>query len=462
MTARKADLLAGGAPKPDALVPARLGSPLTRSFATLLGLPAAFRDGVFPSLRHTQYSRLWLANVGSTFAFGMQGVAQGWLAIELTNSPFVLGLLGFFMSIPMLILSPFGGVLADRFDRTKLLISAQTVMLFSTLAIAVLVATGAIHIAHLAAAAFIMGATFGVNMPSRNALMSELVPRRDLSNAVGLNASTLNASRIVGPSLAGALIGLVGIAATYFTQVAGYVWSTVNLLRIRAPVRESRARGPVFAVLRDGFSYVVRTKAIMALMILAMAPAVFSMPATFLLPAFVKQDLRAGPEYLGILTSMLGVGALCGSLTVVVFSRFRYKGRAAMAGAFAYGLLVFTLGMTSSVVMASLALAAAGFFSAVYMATNQTILQLVVPNELRGRVLSIWMLSWGMQPLGLLPLSAIAEVRGVPTAMMIGGGLSTAFVVGVFIWRRELWRMTPDDATVDDDEAAVAPSDSGG
>ncbi len=418
-------------------------------FAGVASMPRRTRDGVFPALRHQQYARLWAANTGSLLAYGMSTVAQGWLAIELTNSPFALGVLGVFMSIPMLVLSPIGGLLADRLDRRKLLLSTQVIMGITTLAIAILAATGLINMVHLAMSAFIMGSIFGVNMPARSALMSQLVPREDLANAVGIHSSTMNASRIVGPALAGGLIGLIGIAGTYFAQVLGYVWSTALLTRLQPPESRGRANGAVVSDLRAGFAYVIRNRPVLGMMVLALAPAVFTMPSTMLLPAFVKHDLAAGPQLLGILMSALGVGGLAGSLVVVVFSRLERKGRALVGGALAYGLLIIVLGLTRSVWAAAFVLAAAGFCSAIYMATNQTILQLVVPNHLRGRVMSIWMLSWGLMPLGLLPLSAVAESLGVPVSMYIGGGLGALTAILVLLWRTELWSMVPEAAPLE-------------
>ena len=377
-------------------------------------------------------------------AFWMQSIAQGWLVVELTDSPFILGLLAFFRSVPMLVISPFGGVLADRVNRVRLLLTAQVVMGCTAVAIGLLVAFERIDIWHLAVASLVLGITFAVNMPARAALVSDLVPRRDIGNAVALNSATMNAARILGPSLAGFFIGVIGIAGTYFVQALGYVWSILNVIRIRPDQRERRVHASPLIMLREGFVYVLRSKHILALLLLGMAPAVFSMPAVILLPAFVKQDLGGGAADLGVLMSSLGVGALIGSMTVVIYSRFRHQGRALMVSVFLYGVLIVGLAFTRSMLTACLVMAVAGFFQAVYMALNQTIIQLMVPSRIRGRVLSIWMLGWGMTPLGLLPRSALAESSGTPVAMVLGGGLSTLVVLGVAVWGRELWNLQPD------------------
>ena len=404
-------------------------------------LRGTLRDRVFPSLTHRAYARLWRANLGSTTAYWMQTVAQGWLVVQLTDSAFALGMLAFVRSIPMLLLSPFGGVLADRQNRPRLLIVAQTMLAVAALAIGLLIAVGRIEIWHLTISSLVVGVTFTLSVPARHAMVSDLVPRHLVGNAVGLNSATQNASRVIGPAIAGQLIAVVGIAAAYFAQVAGYVWSIFNVVGLRSDDPHTRASGSTFAILRDGFAYVLRTKVILAMMVLTLAPALFSMPIIMLLPVFVKQDLGGGAQDLGILMSMFGVGALIGSMVVVVRSEFRYRGRVVLATALVYSLTVIALGLTRSMLTASLVLAVSGFFQAVYMAVNQTIVQLTVPSEIRGRVMSIWMINWGLMPFGLLPLAAAAERWGTPVAMLFGGALSAAVVLGVMVWGRELWSL---------------------
>jgi MFS family permease len=404
-------------------------------------LPGTLRDRVFPSLTYPAYARLWRANLGSTTAYWMQSVAQGWLVVELTGSPFVLGLLAFFRSIPMLLLAPVGGVLADRQNRPRLLLVAQSMLAVTALAIALLIALDRIEIWHLIISSLVVGVTFTLSVPARHSMVSDLVPRHLVGNAVGLNSATQNGARMIGPSIAGLLIGVVGIAGAYFAQVVGYIWSILNVIGLRSADTHTRAQGSTLTILRDGFAYVRRTKVILAMMVLTLAPALFGMPIIMLLPAFVKQDLGGGALDLGILMSTFGVGALIGSMLVVVRSDFRYRGRVVLVTALVYSLTVIALGFTRSMLTAGLVLAVSGFFQAVYMAVNQTILQLTVPSEIRGRVMSIWMINWGLMPLGLLPLSAAAERFGTPVAMLFGGALSAAVVLVVMAWGRELWSL---------------------
>ena len=402
------------------------------------------RARVTPAFAYANYRRLWIANLTGMMGFWMLSVSQGWLVVELTDSPFMLGLLAGFRSIPMLVLSPLGGILADRVNRPRLLVLGQGLMGAADLTIGVLVLLGRVEMWHLAIAGLSLGSAFALSSPARNALVSDLVPRATLSNAVALTSTTMNASRVIGPTIAGFLIGLVGIAGTYFTQVGTYVLSVLNIRRVEAGDVPPGYEGSARKALGDGFLYVLRSRRLLALMVLGTSPALFSMPMVMLLPAFVKQDLQAGPAELGVLLGLLGVGAIVGSVVVVAYSRLRYKGAAVMLAALMDGVLVIVLAFTHSLVGAAVALMLMGFFQAVYLAMIQTVLQLIVPHRLRGRVLSIWMLGWGLTPVGLLPLSAVAEARGTPVAMLIAGSLAIAVAVGVMVVARELWTLDPE------------------
>jgi sugar phosphate permease len=246
---------------------------------------------------------------------------------------------------------------------------------------------------------------------------------------------------VIGPTIAGFLIGFIGIAGTYFTQVGTYLLAVFNIRRLDAPGVPPGFEGSARKALGEGFRYVLRTRKLLALMILGASPALFSMSMVMLLPAFVKQDLQAGPAELGVLSGMLGVGAIIGSVAVVAYSRFRYKGAAVMLAALMDGVLVIVLAFTDSMLGAGIALMLMGFSQAVYLAMIQTILQLIVPHRLRGRVLSIWMLGWGLTPVGLLPLSAVAENFGTPVAMKIAGTFAVAIAVAIMLLMRSLWTL---------------------
>ena len=198
----------------------------------------------------------------------MQTVAVGWLVVELTDSPFMLGLITFFRFAPMLLLSPIGGVFADRFNRVRLILIAQSAMGIAALVIGLLVAFGWIEVWHLILGSLVIGGSFSINVPSRHAMMADLVPRKDVANAVGLNNVSWSASSVVGPSIAGFLISAAEIASAYFAQVAAYAWSILNITRIKITRARVLPRESMFTSLRQGYMYVVHSKPLVALIIL--------------------------------------------------------------------------------------------------------------------------------------------------------------------------------------------------
>ena len=417
----------------------------------------ATRERFLPSFAHPNFARLWRANAGAMTAHFVQFLAQGWLVVELTNSPFALGLLSFFMSLPMLVLSPVGGLLADRLSRPRLLMFAQSVNGLTALTIGALVATGVIAVWHLAISATLTGAMFALSVPARYALISESVPRTLVRNAVALNATTMNLARVIGPALAGLIVGAAGIAAAYFTMVGGYIWSILNVRRIDADEHRPRAQGSPVAILRAGFVYVIGHGPIRSLMVLTLAPALFSYPLTMLLPAFVKQDLQAGVQDLGLVTSALGAGAVLGALALVAAPEVRRPGRLAIAAIVIGGALYVVLSFTRFLPFVALVLACVGMFQGIHMALTQTIVQLLVPAHMRGRVMAVWMINWGLMPLGLLPLSATAERLGTPVAMAIGGSLSLCVGVFVALWGRQLWTLTAAGMHAAEEQSGAAP-----
>jgi hypothetical protein len=280
-----------------------------------------------------------------------------------------------------------------------------------------------------------------------------------VSNGVALVSTTMNGARVIGPTIAGFLIALIGIAGTYFAQVGAYALAILNIRRVKVDGPPPGFRSSSRRALMEGFGYVRRSRRLLALMLLGASPALFSMPMVMLLSVFVKKELGGGPEELGVLAGMLGVGAIIGSLTMVAFSGLRYKGAAVMLAAMMDGVMVIALGLSGSVLGAGVALALMGFFQAIYLAMIQTILQLIVPNRLRGRVLSIWMLGWGLTPVGLLPMSAVAENLGTPVAMVISGAIGVAVAVAVMAFARQLWALDPEAEMIDLGEDAGEASD---
>jgi MFS family permease len=401
--------------------------------------PSAFetwKRSTFASLASPNYRLLFQGSYATQIGMWMQQVAFGWLVLDLTNSPFYLGLAGFFRALPMLVISPFGGVLADRLERRKLLVVSQAAMMAFSAVLAFMVAA---HIAkpwHLLVASFLMGTSMSMNMPARQALVSQLVTKEQLPSAIALNSMSMNSSRIIGPSLAGLLIGAIGIAGCLFLQAVGYVWSIFNVLAIQVPGQDQKARkASIMQNLLEGFRYCYEEKTVFAMLSLAALTTIFGMPYMQLLPAFARDVLGIGASGLGVMMTAVGVGALIGSVAIASVGSAKSRGTILLAAAGAFGLSLCLFALTRTPALALLLLAFAGLANAVLMALNQTIIQQVVPDHLRGRVMSVYMVTFGLMPLGTLPAGIIAQARGVPAAIFLGGLICYVGALWVYFFR---------------------------
>lgn len=402
---------------------------------------------VWPSLRAVlaalsvpNYRLLFQGNFATQIGFGMQQVAFGWLVLELTNSPFYLGLNGFCFLFPMLVVSPFGGVIADRFQRQRVLMVSQTLLMALALGLAALVLLGMVQVWHLLLASLVIGTVMAVNVPARQALVPELVGRDLLANAIALHSLSLNVSRIIGPAVAGALIASVGVAGCFLCQAVGYVWSVSNVRRLRVVPRPLLARqASVLHNLWEGFQFCRRDRAVFGLLLVASVSAVCAMPYMQLLPAYARDHLGLQADGLGLLVASSGAGAVAGSLLVTGLGQRRRRGLVLLGALVCLGVLLVGLGLVRVVPLASLLLAGVGACGAFLMVLNNTVLQERVPDHLRGRVMSAYMVTWGLSPLGAVPLGALAAVSGSSAALMVGGGLCAVFALWLLATRPDLW-----------------------
>ncbi|HEY3108766.1 MAG TPA: MFS transporter [Chloroflexota bacterium] len=395
-----------------------------------------WRATTFASLASPGYRLLFQGNYATQIGMWMQQVAFGWLVLELTDSPFYLGLAGFFRAIPMLLISPFGGVLADRLERRRLLILSQAAMGGVAAVLAFMVAAHIVHPWHLLLSSFLSGTAMSMNMPARQALISQLVSKPQLPSAIALNSMSMNSSRILGPSLAGILIGAIGIAGCMFLQAAAYIWSIFNVFQIKVPPQDRRARdSSMLENLLEGFRYCYEEKTVFAMLSLAAMTAIFGQPYMQFLPAFARDVLYLGPSGLGVMMTAVGVGALIGSIAIASFGTARGRGTILLIAAGLFGLSLCLLALTKSIALSLLLLAGGGFANAMLMSLNQTILQQTVPDHLRGRVMSVYMLTWGLMPLGTLPIGMIAQSHGTPAAIFLGGVVCYVGALWIFFFR---------------------------
>jgi MFS family permease len=385
---------------------------------------AAYRRFIFGAL---------LSNVGSW----MQATAQGWLVLGLTNSATALGVTSAATNLPVLLFSLYAGALADRVDQRRLLVMTQAMAAVFTAVLAVLTMSGAVQFWHVLVIAFLVGSMMALSSPAYQALVSTLVDARALGNAIALNSAQFNLSRIVGPAFAGFGIALGGIALSFWANALSFVVVVIVLATL--PIRNSRAIGRLEASLwsniGDGLRYARSAPVVPALLLLTVAPALLNLNYLVFLPIFARDVLGVGAPGLGLMTSAVGIGALGGALTVAVARPGGGSGRLVIAAlaASSTGLLIFSV--STWLPLSLVGLAILGACQVAYYATTNTLLQLLVPPRLRGRVMSLYILaSTGFTPFGNLIMGPIADRIGVQLTLAICA-LTTIVICGAVALR---------------------------
>lgn len=363
----------------------------------------------------------------------MQATAQGWLVLGLTDSRFALGATSAAATAPILLLSIFAGVLADRVDLRKLLAATQLAAAAVAAVLAILTTTGVVEYWHVLVLAALSGAAGALATPAFQAVVSTIVDRSAIGNAIALNSAQFNLSRVLGPTVAGVVIAAGSLALAFWANAIGLV--IVALLILTLPISRAsnvaRVEASMWANLLDGVRYVRSERTIALLVLLATIPALFILNYLVLMPVFARDVLRIGAPGLGLLNASLGVGALSGALFVAVLRPGGGSGRLMLLGlgSASVGLIVF--GLSTWLPLSCVALAALGASQVAYYATTNTMIQVLVSPRLRGRVLSLYILtSLGVIPFGNLLAGAVAERFGAPLALA-GGGTATLVILAI-------------------------------
>lgn len=377
----------------------------------------------FASLRYRDYRLLWFSTLFSSSGQWIQQVSIGWLTYALTGSPFLLGMVNGLRSLPLLVLGPFGGVAADRIDRKRLMLSTQLFLMTVTAIFATIIATGHAAVWNIVLFSLLTGVAWAFNMPVRQSVVPNLVPRSALMNALALNSAGFNLTRIVGPSLAGLLIAGIGIAGNFYLQAMAYVGVTMMVWQMHIPPRESGASKDVSVRrnLAEGARYVWRHPTLRAQMTLALVPVVVALPYISLMPVFAKDVLGLGPGGFGLLMAAPGLGAVIGTLTIASAGDIKHKGLLLFGALIALGISLVLFSQSRSFPLSMALLVLVGMFQMCYMTTNQTLLQITAPDELRGRVMGIYMLNQGLLPAGSLFAGVLADLWGAPLAVAVMG-----------------------------------------
>lgn len=382
----------------------------------------------FTVFRERNYRYLWLSSASSFTGMQMQMVARGLLAWELTRSFGAVGVVSLSFGLPMLVFSLFGGVAADRFDKRNLVLATQAATGTLSLATAFLVATDVITIEMLFAVGLLQGTFLAFGMPARVPLMAAVVGPERMMSAVALNGAAQNATRLVGPALAGAIIGAFGIAAAYFAQSLIYLVTLGLLLRVPSGLGRGMGgpqRRGVFGEIGHGLAYVRENRPLLVLMVMAFIPTMLGMPYVMLLPGFVTDDLGRTASEFGLLLSISGAGALVGSLGVAALTEFPFKGVLQAVAGVAAGIGLVLLGVWGESFGYGGAIAAMvvlGVAFTAYQTLNNALILGAADPAYQGRVMSMYMLTFSLMPLMAAPLGVLADVVGA-TRLFIGQGV---------------------------------------
>ena len=406
--------------------------------------PALTRLSTFESLKFREFRWLWIGSLSAFMAMNMAMITRSWLVLRLANdSPLALALVMMGFAVPVTFISPIGGVLADRFSRKYMVMYSQAGNVVLTVILATLDLTGWIRFWHLLAIGALSGLFMALNMPSRQALVSDIIPVDKLMNAISLNNSGMNLSRIVGPAVAGLLIIYIDTAGVFYIVAAFYICAVLSVAMLK--INERKSDGPVKSVtadIRDGMSYAAREPVLMGLIIILFVPALFGFPFAALLPAWAREALDVQSDGLGVLLMVMGMGALTGSLILASMGNFARRGMLLLILGVFWGAALSLFSQVTTYGSAIFFLMLLGLFSAVFMSLNMTLIQTYVAPEMRGRIMSITMMTFGAMPLSAVPFGALAERIGTPNSIGLSGLMLTAFVV-IFIIMNRGFRKIP-------------------
>jgi MFS family permease len=393
---------------------------------------------IFAAFRHRNYRLYFTGQLISQIGTWMQQVAQGWLMYQLTGSPLALGLTGFMSAIPAWFLSLGVGVIVDRVSRRRLLLITQTCAMLLAFVLSALVFAGIVQPWHILVLALLLGIVNVFDGTARQTFVKDMVGRDDMSNAIALNSALFNLSRIMGPALAGIALALVGPAWCFLLNGLSFLAVIYGLAAMVAPPFTAPARmASMLVEIKVGLAYVRQSTTIKTLMGVVCVSSIFGFAYSTLLPAYAQDVMHVDAEGLGFMSTAVGLGALAGALTVASLGQIMPKGRLLTIGNLLFPCMLILLSLARSYPLSLLILVFVGLGFMIQQATSNTLVQTNVPDHLRGRVLSVYMLlGWqGMQPIGAMQAGAVAETFGVPVG--IGFGAIVLLLFGLLL----LWRV---------------------
>jgi MFS family permease len=403
------------------------------------------RRKMFRALSHRNFRLFWIGAFLSNVGTWMQAVAQGWLVLQLTNSAFWLGLDAFMATAPGFVFTLVGGVFADLIDRRRLLLYTQVVAGIAALGLAALIATGAVNRWMVLGFSFVTGCCMALASPSYMAMTYDLVGREDLTNAIALNSTQFQLSRVVGPTLAGFAFRVFGLAGCFFANGISFLAVIVALWMVRpehnrtSPAHPVSDRRALWRDLIEGFSYVRNRPRVSSLLILSSVNSLFGAPYFSMVPLYARDIFHLGETGLAMMMGTSGAGAFLGALLVAYLGDFRRKGWFVLGGAIVFGLCITGFALSSMLNLSLIFLFGIGFALVISIALTNTLLQKLVTDQMRGRVMSMFLLSFmGTMPIGNIIAGAASNEFGPQYTLAIGGLVVTIAATGVAIFNKRL------------------------
>ncbi len=405
---------------------------------------AVARTGMFRALSHRNYRIFWIGAFLSNVGTWMQAVAQGWLVLQLTDSSFWLGLDGFMATAPGFFLTLAGGVFADLMDRRKLLLMTQVVAGFAAVALATLIWLDQINVWLVLAFSAVTGSCMAIAGPSYQAMTFDLVGRQDLANAVALNSAQFQLSRVIGPMLAGLGLEYFDLVGCFFLNGLSFVAVIVALQMVRFNTKpkslsKEKKRRDFWDDLWAGVRYVRHRPRVFSLLVIAAVTSLFGAPYITLIPIFARDIFQLGPRGLAWMMGIAGAGAFCGALFLTYLGDFKRKGWLVLGGALGFGFFLIAFSLATSLTFSLTFLFGVGFMIVTAVAVINTLLHKLVTDEMRGRVMSMFILSFvGTMPIGNLLAGAVAARYGAPWTLAGGGVCIVLFVIVVGLTNHRL------------------------
>jgi MFS family permease len=386
------------------------------SNASETSLPVTLR-----ALKYRNFQLFFTGQLISLIGTWMQSVAQSWLVYRLSGSSLLLGSVGFAGQFPVLLAAPIGGIVADRYDRRKVVIGTQLSSMLLALVLAVLTITNTVTIKEIFVLAVLLGIVNAFDVPARQSFLVEMVGREDLMNAIALNSSMFNGARIIGPAIAGILVAKIGEGWCFFVNGISYIAVIIGLFLMNVPRREGRPAASPISHLLEGFRFVCTTAPIRALLLLLGLMSLVAMPYTVLMPIFADRILHGGARGLGILMGATGVGAMLGALTLAARTGVHGLGRWVTFACAGFSLTLIAFAWSRVFWLSGALLVPVGFCMMLEMSSSNTLIQAMVPDHLRGRVMAMYsMMLMGIAPFGALLGGALADRLGAPVTVSMG------------------------------------------